>query len=84
MLCEISSHAVVCSLCLCECGVVYSECRAVQSHIGNVRPRQLHFLWSQQDGQTAHTARISMQIIKTFFQADLFLVLGHRLVRPLA
>lgn len=86
MLRAISSHGVVWSLCLWECGVVYSEClcKAVQSHTGNIRPRQLHFVWSQQDRQTSHTARISMQIMKTFFQADWFLVLGHRLARPLA
>jgi hypothetical protein len=84
VLCVVSSHGVVWSLCLWECGVSDCLCTAVQSHTGNIRPRQLHFLWSQQDRPTTHTAWISMQIIRTFFEADSFLVLGHRLVRPLA
>jgi hypothetical protein len=67
-------------LCVSEnagwCTVRDYLCRSVQIHIGNIRPRQLHLLWSQQDGQTAHTARISIQVIRTFSQADSFLCFG--------
>jgi hypothetical protein len=32
-----------------------------------LRPRQLDLLWFQQDGATAHTAQISIQVLRPMF-----------------
>jgi len=43
-----------------------------------LHPHQQHLLWFQQDGATAHTAQISMQVLRTF-PADSFLCRGYQL-----
>jgi len=37
-------------------------------------PHQQDVLWFQQDRATAHTAQISMQVLRTMFPADSFLI----------
>jgi hypothetical protein len=41
-----------------------------------LHPRQKDLLWFQQDGATAHTAEISMQVLKTMFPGRLVTLFG--------
>jgi hypothetical protein len=44
-----------------------------------LHPRQQDLLWFKQDGATAHTAKISMHVLRTMFPADSLLCRGHQM-----
>ena len=58
---------------------VHAERHKVMPEIflrSELRPRQKHFLWFQQDGAPAHTTEISMQVLKTMFPGILVTSFG--------
>jgi len=64
---------------------VNAECYTVMLNTflhSDLHPCQQDLLWLQQDGATAHTTYISMQVLRSVFTADSFLILGTSLGPP--
>jgi hypothetical protein len=82
--CTVSSHAIIGPYFFenAKGGTVTmnaERCRVMPATFlrDELHPRQQHLSWFQQDGATAHTAQISMQVLRTMFPGRLISRFGN-------